>query len=541
MTRPMLRPYQRACISSVWDWMRKSVGNPLLVVPTGGGKSLIGSALIAEACESWPGTRILLLSHVKELLAQNGAALLSYWPQAPLAYYSAGLGAKRIAQITIAGIQSVYKHALKIGHVDLVIIDEAHLVSPKDTTQYRVLLAALQEINPSMRVVGMTATPYRLDSGLLTEGDTRMFHDIAYSCDIGKLIADGYLCPLVPKPGQTKADLSAVRTRGGDFMPSDLAYAVDKADLVEGALDEVEAYASDRHHWLLFCVDVKHSEHVRDSLVRRGIAAGCITGETPKEERARTIADFKAGRLRAITNCDVLTTGFDAPMIDCIIMLRPTKSIGLYVQICGRGFRRHESKTDTLVLDFAGNVARHGPVDKIRIRSKWEKRAEGDGPLEVMPMKECPECHMLAPIAARKCECGYEFPFDKAMHGTEADSADIVAALAKPKDFAVEHVSYARHEKAGKPASLKVSYVVAGGLLTYSEWVCIEHDGYARKNAGKWFGRRGMMCPHTVDEALLLASLNRIPAPVQITVRTEGKYDRIIGEKLDLNIVQAAA
>lgn len=517
-----LRPYQRAAIDATWAYFEQHTGNPLIVLPTGGGKSLTMAAFIKEAMTAFPSMNVLLLTHVKELIEQDARAIINYWHEAPVGIWSAGVGQKRKDQITVAGIQSVHRLPAKFGTTDLCIIDEAHLVPRKSDTMYRRFLDALLEYNPKMKVIGLTATHYRMDSGLLTDGEGRIFTDIAYEADVGVLIKDGWLCPLVAKNGSTKADLSQVHTRGGEFVEKELQDAMDKAHLIEGALDEVATYAADRNHILGFCAGVEHAQHCAELAMARGWTAAYVSGEMTSTERDRIIGQFKSGQIRFLFNANLLTTGFDAPHIDCIIMLRPTKSTGLYVQIMGRGLRKHPSKDNTLVLDFAGNVERHGPIDQIRVKRKGAGTGEG---VSVAPVKECPSCHELLPTMVMKCPgCGHEFP-RSAPHGTEASEAVLVAALAQPKVYAVDSVEYDRHVKIGKAPSLKVTYWC--GPSAFVDWVPIEDErSYVRKHAIYWFYQRGLTCPLSVDQAM--AMIEEIPAPDTITVKLDGKYWRVV-------------
>lgn len=517
-----LRPYQTEAVQAIYDYFGTKSGNPLVVLPTGAGKSLTLAAFINGAIEAYPSTRIIILTHVKELIEQDAAAIIRYWPEAPIGIWSAGVGSKQKAQITVAGIQSIHGHPAKFGGTDLVIIDEAHLVSKKADTMYGRFLAGLRSYNPALKVIGLTATHYRMDSGLLTDGDERIFTDVAYEAHVGDLIKDGYLCPLVAKNGATKADLSSVHTRGGEFVASELQAAMDKSNLIEGALDEVAKYAHDRHHILGFCAGVEHAAHCAERANARGWAADFVTGDMAPTERDAKINAFKSGRLRFLFNAMLLTTGFDYPSIDCIVMLRPTKSTGLYVQIMGRGLRKDGKKENTLVLDFAGNVERHGPIDQIRVKKKGGK---GEG-VSVAPVKECPNCHELLHTSARVCPaCNHEFP-QGAAHGTEASDAVIVAAIEKPRLYLVDRVEYQKHTKTGKAPSLRVTYWC--GVSSFDEWVPVEDErSYIKKHAVQWFWARGAMCPSTVEDAL--AMVQKLPAPDSITVRPDGKYWRVAG------------
>jgi len=422
-----LRYYQTDAIEALYRYFGHSNGNPLVVLPTGAGKSLTLAAFIEGAIRHYPSTRIVVLTHVKELIEQDMKAIVRYWPEAPVGVWSAGLGQKQRRQVTVAGIQSVHKLPATFGGTDLVIVDEAHLIPRSADTMYGRFIAGLKAYNPHLKVIGLTATPYRMDSGMLTEGEHRVFTDIAYDINVGKLIKEGYLCPLISKAGVTKADLSSVHTRGGEFVPSELQAAMDQEHLIEGALDEVAALAPDRNHILAFCAGIDHSRHVAEAARRRGWTADYVSGEMAAGERDAKIADFKAGRTRILCNAMLLTTGFDYPSIDCIAMLRPTKSVGLYVQIMGRGLRQDGVKPNTLVLDFAGNIMRHGPIDQVRVRRKG--KADGES---VAPVKECPNCHELVHTSVMVCPaCEYEWKRGP-VHDTEASEAVVVAAPAQP-------------------------------------------------------------------------------------------------------------
>lgn len=537
-----LRPYQQASIDALYTYFRTNTGNPLIVLPTGAGKSLTLAGFIRGAIEAYPTTRIVVLTHVKELIEQDAKAIIRYWPEAPIGIWSAGVGLKQKAQITVAGIQSVHNMPAKFGGTDLVIVDEAHLIPRKADTMYGRFLAGLRQHNPALKVIGLTATHYRMDSGLLTEGDDRIFTDVAFEAHVGELIKDGYLCPLVAKNGATKADLSAVHIRGGEFVATELQAAMDKSNLIQGALDEVAKYAHDRQHILGFCAGVEHAIHCAEAAQARGWTAGYVSGDMTSTERDRVLNDFSSGRIRFLFNAMLLTTGYDFPGIDCLVMLRPTKSTGLYVQIMGRGLRNvyapgfdlsttdgrltaitNGAKPNCLVLDFAGNVERHGPIDQIKVK---KKRGGGEG-VSVAPVKECPDCHELLHTSVMICpQCGHEWQRG-ASHGTEAADAVIVAALEKPRLYAVDRVEYSKHDKPGKPASLKATYWC--GPSTFDEWVPIEDERpYVKKHAVSWFWERGAMCPPSVDAAIEMIRGNRIPAPDSITVKADGKYWRVV-------------
>lgn len=524
-----LRPYQEAAVQAVYDYFATQAGNPLLVLPTGAGKSLTLAAFIKRALEQYPSTRIIVLTHVKELIIQDVQAIQRYWPEAPVGVWSAGVGKKEQAQITVAGIQSIHRLPATFSETDLIIIDEAHLLSKNSDTMYGRFITALKAYKPHLKVIGLTATPYRMDSGLLTEGDERVFTDIAYDADVGELINAGFLCPLVAKNGVTKADLSEVHTRGGEYVENELQDAMDKAELINGALDEVAQYAHDREHILGFCTGIDHARHCAEFAQARGWAADYVSGEMSATERDEKIANFKSGKTRYLFNAMLLTTGFDFPSIDCILMLRPTKSTGLYVQTLGRGLRNDGKKANTLVLDFAENIQRHGPIDQIKIKKK-----RGKSEVSVAPVKECTNCHELVAISIRECPgCGHLFPEpERESHGTEAAAGIIVASMKhEPTWWPVHDTNYRIHKKPDRPPTLRVTYF--SGLHTFEEFLPIEdHRSFVRKHAVSWFWKRGMMCPRTVDEAHQLALAGKIQSVAKVLVKPDGKYWKVVDVEL---------
>lgn len=531
-----LRDYQQRTIDGLFQYFEHHSGNPLLILPTGAGKSVIIGALCQIILQSWPNQRIMILSHVKELLEQNYGKITAFWPQAPAGLYSAGLGQKRSRDpITVAGIQSVFRKPHAFGWRDLVLIDECHLLSPDSDGMYRRFLTGLRETNPRLKVIGLTATAYRLKTGMLNEGTDRLFTDIAAEVSLTELLEAGHICPLKSRPSEIQADLSGVGIVGGELNAREQEEAIDKEELTRAALDEVFALAADRKSWLLFVAGRKHGEHVEAALRERGIAAKFVHGDTPPDERDAAHADFKAGRLRALVSLGVHTTGFDAPNIDLLVLLRKTLSPGLYYQILGRGMRLHPGKSNCLVLDYAGNIDHHGPITHL----KPPKAAGSRGPQDVHERKclICPDCRMSSPLGTLECaDCGRPFVRpERVNHGTEASTADVMfPGPPPPEDLGewvrVEAVSYSRHEKKGGFPSLRVEYRC--GMMTYREWICLEHPpGRARAMAIGWWKRRtGIEAPDTVNMALFYADVLR--KPFGIRVRQDGKFWEITGYDL---------
>lgn len=602
------RWYQSEAVDAVWQHMRASIGAPLIVLPTGAGKSLV-IAMLAQQARKWDG-RTLVLAHRKELLRQNAAKIQALLPDEQIGIYSAGLNQRDTdADIICAGIQSAYNKASEFGRRELVIIDEAHLIPPDGDGMYQQFLRELQFICPNVRPIGLTATPYRCSSGPLA-GKGRMFERICYEVQTGQLINEGFLCPLTNKPAKHQTDTSAIKVRGGEFVTSSMASVFGQVSEVEAACQEIVLQTQSRKSILVFCSGVEHAEQVADILQRfTSQECGTVTGETGPLEREATLRRFSSGELRWLTNCDVLTTGFDNPRIDCVAVLRATMSPGLFAQIVGRGLRLHPAKSNCLVLDFGGNIERHGPLDdpnygRADFRSTGGSAEERNG-----RGKLCPNCENDVPAAARECpECGFLFPEPKPSHGTEADDENALLN-AEPQVYTVQSVRALEHEKKNNPdapTTLRVIYTVvpadaeasesmtedevasyyewnkptqdcphcgavadqvilsngephfaklccafcatfvkwlqhpnnipeaAGNLeeKEVSEWVCFNHEGFARQKAEAWWQERSTAAiPLSVDDALIC--WESIIQPRRITVTKEGRWDRIIGYEFD--------
>jgi DNA repair protein RadD len=521
----ILRDYQLEATTALHNSMAETTGAPLVIMPTGTGKSLVIAQFTADVLAADPTLRVAIATHVKELIAQNFRAMKTLWPDAPAGILSAGLGRRETAaQILLCSIQSAYLRSADIGHRDFLLIDEAHLVSRNDDSMYRTLLNALRRINPTLRIIGLTATAYRLDSGKLHEGEDRTFDDIAYQVPILDMIEQGYLAPVTAKLPHALIDVTGVGKRGGEFIPGQLEAAVDKPPLTEAIADEIVAAGANRGSWLIFCSGVGHAEHVRDAIRKRGVTCETVTGDTPNAERDQIVADFKAGTIRAVTNVGVFTTGFDAPGVDLIALLRPTCSPGLYVQILGRGMRLADGKDDCLILDFAGNIRRHGPVDTID--NAGGKPTDGNG---VAPTKVCPECRTILHAAVRECPCGYRFPAPVLELAAKPTDAAILSTDDRSVWHQVHRTNFRRHTKGGKPDSLRLDYECGGMGRMYSEWVCLEHGGYPRQKAVQWWRKRAghLPVPSTVNDALRVAAA--IPTPTEIAVVQVGQYPEIRG------------
>jgi DNA repair protein RadD len=505
-----LRPYQRAAIDGLYEyWASKKGDNPLIVAPTGSGKSLIIAHLVKDAM-SFLGTRVLMLTHVKELLEQNATELLNLYREADVGFYSASLKKKALHHaVTFAGIQSIHKRAFDmIPPPDLVIVDECHLIPRSDSTRYNKFLSDLKLANPAVKIVGLTATPYRLDSGWLHKGEGAIFDGIAYDIPVADLMEQGFLAPVVSKAGARKIDLSEVGHRGGEFIESELAKAASDPELVRETVAEIVQYGADRRAWLIFACGVIHANMIRDEFQAHGIEAHVVTGADGMTERAKKIERFRRGAYKCLINVNVLTTGFNVPHVDLIGIVRATESAGLYVQIVGRGTRLAPGKTDCLVLDYGDNVMRHGFIDKVKPKIK-SKTEDGEA-----PCKECPSCLTIQHAAMRNCvTCGYAFPPPVLNHGNKAYSGAMISTQVQAEWVIVDDVGYSRWRKEGKPDSIRVTYYC--GLIRVSEWLCPDHGGYAAERYIKRMAALGATAI-TTEEAMTECDIWIRPSKIKV-------------------------
>ena len=532
------RWYQAEANQAAWQYISDGRGNPLIVLPTGAGKSIVIALLIRQAVE-W-GQRVLVVAHRKELLQQN-ADKIQRLTGLRVGINSAGLNERDIDSTVIcAGIQSVYRDAAEFGKRGLVVIDEAHLISDDGGSMYRQFLNGLQQHNRRLFCVGLTATPYRTGEGSLA-GEGKLFSGVCYEAKTGTLIEAGFLSKLSNNPADSQADLKGVKVRGGEFVAAEMEAAFTHDTIIHAAVCELTIACEYRKSILVFCAGVHHAEQVALALRDlTGQEVGLVTGETHAMERQRVLSDFRNGSLRWCVNVDVLTTGFDAPGIDAVAVLRATMSPGLFAQIVGRGLRIAEGKTDCLILDFGGNLQRHGALDADDYGISKPRNLDGSE----APSKVCPKCKQEVHLSAVKCsECGHLFVRQmdqQPRHGDEIDTTSSIVGAPEPQWYDVQEVNWHLHQKKttpGKPPTLCVSYYVSDdtmpagnlGWIVVREWVCFEHEGFALSKAFAWWDARSLQpFPASVAEAITALNHGSCRKPSRLLVKREGQWDRIV-------------
>ncbi len=515
-----LRHYQAGSTPALASYLiANKKRNPIVALPTGAGKSLCIADFIKYAIGK--KRSVLILSHVQEILEQNAQTIRDYLDIEP-SIYSASLGKREIGQVTVAGIQSVNRQSDLFTDFDYIIIDECHRVSYVETSMYRKFLA-----QTDAPVIGFTATPFRLGTGKIhgRTGD-HIFHDIVHDWThkekFVQLINEGYLSPLVTEGTGYKMDTTDIKHTAEDFNIGALAERFDRDGVTDIILEEIKLKAAERKQWLLFAIDISHADHIAEKLNRDGIPTIVVHSKMGEYgfDRQVIIEAIKKNVFRCIVNVDTLTTGFDHPAIDFIGVLRPTESPVLHVQIAGRGSRVCDGKEDCLILDFAGNFERLGPINDVYIKVKGKGKGGGD-PI----MKSCPSCNLMLYAAARRCSrCGYEFPRE---HGlTLSSSAPTVIEEGKPVWLTVDGAHYDMKSEPGRPNIFIANYQCGSKVI--KEMVCLEHRGYAREKAIHWFKMRGIPNAGKMRVPDILDLADTLKVPVKIRVEKKGRYLNII-------------
>lgn len=523
------RDYQRNAIKALTEYLYATPAgfHPLIAMPTGTGKSLVLTGFVREFLLQYPMLRFCVITHVKELIVQNAKTMRRIWEYAPIGIHSAGLKQRDTAMpIIFGGVASMVKRAELFGWRDFVVIDEAHLVSDDEATMYMEFIRKMLAINPNCRVIGLTATAFRTKSGELA-GNGGIFTDVCYDITtpewFNRLIAQGFLCPLIARPTTTEFDMSGVKTLGNDYAQGAAEQAVDKEEITRACLTELCYWGQDRKSWLIFSQGINHAEHINDMLNSFGVTTVVIHSRIKPEERDKRVNLYLTGRVRAIVNFGVLTTGFDDPKTDLIGMLRATKSPGLWVQMLGRGTRISPmtGKNNCLCLDFGGNARRLGPInDPVLPRNK----KKGKGGAGEAPIKICIHCGNWCHASVRFCEwCATEF-LQRVNLTEEAGTDELISTgessqMPVTEWYDVERVWFTKSDrKHGKPY-LKCVYYVKESLVPFTERVMLEHTGYTLHMSHDWWRKRHSTAPpETVDQALHFISTLRQPRRINVWV-----------------------
>ena len=417
-----LRAYQNDAIEAVREAFRAGKRAPLLVAATGAGKTVMFGFIASRTAAG--GKRVLILCHRRELIRQASNKLrevgVAHGIIAP-----GFTGNRELVQV--ASVQTLGRRLADPRHdaPDLIVIDEAHHAA---AGQWRTILDAY----PGARVLGVTATPQRLDGKGLGLEAGGVFDDLVLGPAAGELIEGGYLSPVRVFAPAEAPDLSGIRTVGGDYQASALADAMQRPKLVGDAIAHYSRHAPGEPA-ILFSPSVAHAEAMAAAFREAGWRAATASGSTPATDRDAAIQGLATGAVQVLCSCDLISEGLDVPAVSAVILMRPTKSLGLYMQQVGRGLRPAPGKTHLTVLDHAGNTLTHGPID---IAREWslagrvkKKRDQGD---DAAPARQCPACFAVHAPAASCPECGHLYESKareiEAVAGELVDMTDALAS-----------------------------------------------------------------------------------------------------------------
>ena len=549
-----LRNYQKKALAKAHCWFKEKTTYPLIVLPTGAGKTIVFTTLIKDLYLENPSKRFLILAHRQELISQAVDKLLNVWPDAPVGILAASLKQfNHTAPIVIASRDTLAskKRLEKSYPFDYIIIDEAHHVSPQMNTRYRKIIDHFEEIG-CPKILGVTATPYRMGQGYIYGMDDHFFGGVAYKATIPDLIKQGYLSRLssfkVNDNAVIDASKARVKFKGGDYRESDLeALAMVDHTIYAIINDWIEkAYLKGRKSTVFFCVSVLHANKMTLFLKDHGIKAACVTAETPTAEREYILHGFEEGTINALCNVAVLTEGWDAPRTDCIALLRPTKSLGLYVQICGRGMRPWGDKKDCLLLDYGGNMGRHGCIDVARP----ERNKKDEELTDELKIWICDECLSVNDMEDKTCrECGLTKPLPEPeeinpLKEESVASETTIAAegqvLSDESGEVVilerqERVEWIRAEMATSKNGnkyLKILFKSTEQYWPYTTALMMNMRGKPRQVAEKKWGimTKGDVLPWGIEPAMDMVNHEGVMNQVkQVNVRKEGRYWNVIG------------
>lgn len=565
------RWYQSEGVDALENYFASGMpGHPVMVYPTGTGKSVVIAKGIQRLLNRWPTARAMMITHDMRLIAQNASKFESVWPTCPLGIYSAGLKSRdTLLPVIYGGVKSiageiqraVAENRPHFGWRDFIFIDEGHLVSPKEDSDYQYIFRELAKINPNVRFICFSATPYRMRMGRITDGG--LFTDICYDISgidaFNRLIDEGFLCTIIARPVRNTFDDSQLVIRAGEYTEESQESAMSEEKLYKSCIEFVETgNAFNRWSWLSFAPSIKRAELINEILTSLGVDSTVVhskvkgtEGRSKDKEIAHRIEEFKRGYYRSILNKDMLTTGFDHPCIDMIGQWRKTRSPGLHVQMMGRGTRPYDPQNPgdvdasffvnpkyfCIAMDFARNVQMLGPInDPVLPKKPGEQGGEA-------PVRICPEnkkdirgtfgCGTQNHSSAQTCIfCGFVFP-KKEEEEYRVSHEDVFVAPPTtniPKSqieyWNVSQVFYTLHVKAGSAPMIKVTYACKNGK-SLNEFVCLEHMGQAARRAREWWRERQQGdVPLSTNEAL--AKVSNLRKPASLRVETAKKYPEIL-------------
>ncbi len=464
-----LRGYQERDVQILRQRYAQGLTAPLYVLSTGGGKTFVFSYIAMNAAGK--GNRVLILVHRQELLRQSSESLDSLG-------VDHGLIAPKHSQtydmVQVASVQTIVRRLDRIHKPDLIIVDEAHHAA---AGSWRKII----EYFPDVPILGVTATPYRLDGKGLGVESGGYFDCMVQGPSISELIAGGYLSkPRVYAP-PTDLILDDVKTRMGDYARDDLAKAVDKPKITGSAVEHYKRICPGKPA-IAFCVSVAHAEHVAQDFKSAGFRAESIDGAMDDGRRKSLITALGRGNLDVLCSCEIVSEGTDIPVVTAAILLRPTQSLSLYLQQVGRALRPYPGKKNAIILDHVGNCLRHGLPDDDR---EWrldgdptKKRGAGKKAEQSIRVQQCPKCFAVHPPGPKCHQCGHVYTSDELI----PDVAEGELEEITPEELA--RIKKDRNKKIGRARTLEELRQVGKELGYKPGWAWHKHQQRKGKNKG---------------------------------------------------------
>jgi DNA repair protein RadD len=483
--------------------------------------------------------------HKKELIKQfvNTFENFTEIPAHDIGIACAGISQEMFIErrIVIASVQTFVNQIGKYPGADMVVVDETHRVSHHEETQYKKVLTRLREYKPRHKVLGITATAYRLGHGMIygdrcRPGHENFFPELTHRITYKSLVQDGYLMPLkgyVSADRDTIEEIQGVRTSAGDYVMAAAGQVMSKH--VESAVDAYEKYAIGHKSIAVFACTISHAEALLNAFTSRGYDAVCVHSKMSSYDRDESLRLWHSGQVQFAISVNILVEGFDFPKLSCLIMCRPTKSPVVFIQAIGRILRKAEGKTEALLVDMTGNVKEFG-LDLANPCFTIPKWVEGEGE---MPEKVCPGelpdgqvCGARLHPAILECDnCGYQFSKEETNKVLGIMEEVEFVQLSPPEWQEVEHMHISEHVSKNGKILLRLRFELASYGYNYSKqvsvWFCFSdyYDGYAvKKSEERWKLFSLAPFPQSVEEALLLEDSIQTPAKILCSLTEDGKY-----------------
>jgi len=460
-----LRPYQEKLLEDLRQSMRQGHRRILAVMPTGAGKGTTIAVMVQSAADR--GKRVLILAHRKELIADLSKRIS--WLGIDHGIICAGQPEDLTKPVQVGSVQTVVRRIDRIPEPCLIVQDEAHHLIRGN------MWGRIVDAWPDAYLIGKTATPARLGGEGLGEGHGGYFTDMVLGPSVADLIFTGYLSPARIYAPPVVADLQGIRSRGGDYANDQAAAAMDRPTVTGDAIAHYQRLAAGQQA-IAFCCNVKHAVSVCDAFKTAGIGAELLLGNTP--DREQVVADFAAHRIRVLVTVDVVSEGFDVPAASCAILLRPTQSLGLYLQQVGRVLRPAPGKDHAVILDHVGNVNRHGFPDDHRDWSLDDRMHRTRG-TSAPSVRTCPQCFAAFKPAPQCPACGAQCqPIKSRVIRQIAGELQELKRTAKVIEFEERH---ARRIEVGRARTLADLLMVAKNRGYSPGWAYRIHHARGRR------------------------------------------------------------